>query len=731
MKSYRMIVSLAVVLAWGFGATAMAGTVGIWHFDGSGTNEMDVKSEFSYFSDSDFVVDVKKVGTHSLSVDEAPSADVGALIDLGENIDLNGDTTFGIAFWICRTEEETQWGSVLGFEGGMAVKHYGGASTDWYYLSNPGFVNLGNPWDQRITLPLNTWTHVAITADGQEGRVFVNNSLPSYNHAAQTSLGLNANGLLYLGTSDPWASFVGCHIDELIISDEACGATWVNDIYNATVGGQNYPDDFNACADVAKAGKIMLGDINADCLIDLQDFSTLVNSWMMVNQFGPGRAGEMLNIRMENPDWTLQAGQVEERYFVVNEKPIIGAFVAQRKFRTAADAATIVDSLAQHHCNTAIIRMANMLVDDGPTRRFIDMAHGKGLFVYAISPIHGPVGKELLDEHPEIAMVDQYGQPLDYPCLKSTEYAQYLSETYTSSTYTEMGIDGFVIDEPAFPDYSMAYNYGRLGCYCSTCQAAYQAMYGQAMPVINLPSDYGTTAFNNVIAFRQSVFTDWIDNFTSILKTAAGDIPIQIVFCPDVVSSSTKGYLTIAEACSVDVDDIISVRGINTIGSDPYWNAWGQLPSWYANYIPQFCDAPHAQMKGSWFWMQAYLETPDQVSRGIHAGEVTTAIQNSVGLGADAALIWAYDGFSQEIYTWDDYFDEFAEAMEPYLIRVSEYVTVSLDDPTSASSFDVTQVSPGRYRLRINAVSSSIGSNLVVTFQNALGVKRNLTFDVQ
>ena len=260
-----------------------SGPVSIWHFENAGLDSMESEGTMTYSSPSGFSNTVRKVGGYSFHADETASVASPGIINLTGKAVINGDETFGIAFWVYRTTDVTGWEALFSFgNNGMRIRHYGGASLDWYYLSNPGFVNLGNPWEQRITLPINTWTHVAITADGQEGRVFVNNQLASFNHANQTGAGLLAGDKIFLGNLDNWEPTVGCYIDELVINNATCDAEWVDSVYNASISGVNLMCPGN-CQEAKYMGQLLDGDVNNDCLVDSADMAYLLDHWLESN----------------------------------------------------------------------------------------------------------------------------------------------------------------------------------------------------------------------------------------------------------------------------------------------------------------------------------------------------------------------------------------------------------------------------------------------------------------
>ncbi len=153
---------------------------------------------------------------------------------------LNGSKTLGIAFWVYRVKNTADYGSILSFgKGKFMIEHVGGGNPDpRFQLKSPGFCNFGGTWNHSLMIPANEWAHVAITADGVNGRIIVNGQTKWT--FPQTDNGLNGSDTLYLGSQAGDDGPIDCYIDELILSDRATGEEWARDIYNRTKDGQNY-----------------------------------------------------------------------------------------------------------------------------------------------------------------------------------------------------------------------------------------------------------------------------------------------------------------------------------------------------------------------------------------------------------------------------------------------------------------------------------------------------------
>lgn len=158
----------------------------------------------------------------------------------GRAASLNGSRTFGIAFWIYRVRNTADYGSILSFgDGKFMIEHVGGGNPDpRFQLKSPGFCDFGGTWKHALMIPANEWTHVTVTADGENGRIIVNGETKW--KFPQTGKGLNGGDILYLGSRQGDTGPIDCYIDELILSDKPAGEEWARKIYNHTKNGQNY-----------------------------------------------------------------------------------------------------------------------------------------------------------------------------------------------------------------------------------------------------------------------------------------------------------------------------------------------------------------------------------------------------------------------------------------------------------------------------------------------------------
>lgn len=253
----------------------------LWHLDGDFYETMETGSYSLGWYGEHFSESYYKVGV--AATDCATDINTRARIQLEGDARLSGLTGFGIAFWVYRVNNRQDYGSILSFGTGcMEIEHVGpGNDERWFYVRNSGFCDFNGKWNHYVWLPRDTWTHVAITADGSTGRIILN-GVPTWS-ASQTGLGFNAGNVLYLGgESTETGGLIDCYIDEIVFTNKPVGTAWGVDIYNATLNGRSLLT-ISDCEEVINMGLLIDGDINKDCYVNMLDLALMANHWLECN----------------------------------------------------------------------------------------------------------------------------------------------------------------------------------------------------------------------------------------------------------------------------------------------------------------------------------------------------------------------------------------------------------------------------------------------------------------
>ena len=93
----------------------------------------------------------------------------------------------------------------------------------------------GLPLDARgvASLPLNTWTHLAVTYDGTTLRLYVNGS--QVGSRAVASPLLTSTGVLRFGGNSVWGEFFAGRIDEVRLYNRALAVAEIQADMNAPI----------------------------------------------------------------------------------------------------------------------------------------------------------------------------------------------------------------------------------------------------------------------------------------------------------------------------------------------------------------------------------------------------------------------------------------------------------------------------------------------------------------
>src|SRR4029077_14019856 len=165
-------------------------------------------------------------GTNSLvTIPDAPA------LDLSSSMTLEA--------WVYPSALGTSaWRTIIFKEqpAGMAYALYGHDGS-----APVGQLNNGSEQNTEATapLPLNTWTHVATTYDGQTLRLYVNGALTK--SLAVTGSIMSSNGALQIGGNAFWGEYFAGRIDDVRVYAGARSAPQVSSDMNTPVSSGGTP----------------------------------------------------------------------------------------------------------------------------------------------------------------------------------------------------------------------------------------------------------------------------------------------------------------------------------------------------------------------------------------------------------------------------------------------------------------------------------------------------------
>ncbi|MFA9479452.1 LamG-like jellyroll fold domain-containing protein [Phycisphaerales bacterium AB-hyl4] len=650
---------------------AMAGEVeivGLWSFDDDTADRTGSWSGFGSSAHGGITLDEQRVGIGAYSAVHGPETRTNwrhhatGRIILANEAAIDGATAFGMALWARPVKVWTSRGRIISFgPEAFGIGNVPGDREGQFRLANADFVDAEAL--APFTLPMDEWTHIAVTADGETVRLLINGEVIS--EAAQTGP-LNGGEQLYLGAiGSGGVGLLSTYIDELVFVRGPADAAWAQSIYEATRSGEPLPYEMPPPP-----------------------------------PFEPVERDTSKYLRLSVDDIELTAGTLERIDFTATETPLFGVYIPQRMLRDEAVTREVIEDLEAHHCNTIIVRLGWCI----ERASLLQLFHEHNFRVFVI--VAPPYGADLVREHADVARRNQEGDTLDTASFYDERYIEYLRETWLAEGLKGRGIDGLILDEPAMRDYRIALREGKLYHAHPAEQAAYRRMHGGPYPSdLDLTEHRGTQDYERVMAFRRRMVSEWLQLVEEVVHSRGPNVQYHIVVTPDVVSNyrHSGGFLRASEAAAVDVEALLRSDGLHGIQMTAYLNAWGgHSPAWAQQFLPLFKDKAHEHGKASIFWAQAYLESQRHVERGIQPGNVGQLIDYTVGEGVDGMFVWSYRGFSQDDYNWDDYFEEFSEAAARHVDRPAEGLKVEVVDDNANAARRVRELGAGEYQLQIS-----------------------------
>lgn len=168
-----------------------------------------------------------RIGSNALTLNGSTQS-----VDVTDNTLLNVTTGFTLAAWVNPSQAMTTWTAI-------AVKNY----RYFLYAASAGVCGAGAPLGGYHTgsvevdacdptpLPANTWTHLAITYDGANLKLYRNGNLTPVATAAATATLTATTGTLQIGASQYGENFLG-NIDDVYLYNYARTAAEVKALYD-------------------------------------------------------------------------------------------------------------------------------------------------------------------------------------------------------------------------------------------------------------------------------------------------------------------------------------------------------------------------------------------------------------------------------------------------------------------------------------------------------------------
>jgi hypothetical protein len=211
----------------------ITGLVGAWGFEeGSGTTTADASghtltgtlSNATWTTAGKFGKALAFNGTN-------------AWVTVADNTLLHLTNGMTVEAWVKPAATSTNWTSAVMKERGTNGLAYALYATDGANKPPAGYINRGADVEAAGTsvLPLNTWSHLAVTYDGANIRLYVNGT--QVGTKAQTGNITSSTSPLRFGGDSPWGEYFNGLIDEVRVYSVALTAAQIQTDMNTPVGG--------------------------------------------------------------------------------------------------------------------------------------------------------------------------------------------------------------------------------------------------------------------------------------------------------------------------------------------------------------------------------------------------------------------------------------------------------------------------------------------------------------
>ncbi len=256
-------------------------------------------------------------------------------------------------------------------------------------------------------------------------------------------------------------------------------------------------------------------------------------------------------------------------------------------------------------------------------KMIFDITHENGMEVWADPWAFGWVfgGEEfsafLLENRDEWQMTNT-GEYSPNACLRSMKFRNLMKEWI--DTVKECGADVVLWDEPHFR-IPKEDELGKVWtCRCEKCMTEFKAKYGFDMP---------TEMTEEVMEFRDNTIVEFLKELMDYAKSRG--LRNAVCFLP-----LEGGIVSLR-----DVEKVVSLDSLDTVGSDPYWFSFERFTGmgrreFVEYWVKKIQKLAMKYGKDTHFWVQAF-----KVPAG-REEELVDGVKQMMDLGVDNVAFWGY-----------------------------------------------------------------------------------------
>src|SRR5690606_8625597 len=97
-------------------------------------------------------------------------------------------------------------------------------------------------------------------------------------------------------------------------------------------------------------------------------------------------------------------------------------------------------------------------------------------------------------------------------------------------------------------------------------RAAFERMYGEPYPEIDVKADEGSEKWEKVMAFRRQIVLDWLGLLKEVAQERAPGVAFHVNLTPDAVERHRgQSGMTSADSTAIDVDALLKTGWLDGI----------------------------------------------------------------------------------------------------------------------------------------------------------------------
>lgn len=264
----------------------------------------------------------------------------------------------------------------------------------------------------------------------------------------------------------------------------------------------------------------------------------------------------------------------------------------------------------------------------GTIGRMVQLSHAVGLEVqvgpWGLGRTFGGEAESLFTAtNPEVGQVLDSGRPTTAGCPNHERFRAFVRSWAEAAV--ETGADRIFWDEPHWVRPShFDEPEERWGCRCDKCRARFRESFGEEMP---------TTLTPEVAAFRETCLVEFIADLVGHVASIGGRSTVCLL-------PLTEGTLGLS-----DWSAVAALPGLDTLATDPYWQAFGRpVVPFVTEFAQRLAALSVEHGVGAQLWIQGFHLGPED------EGDIRAAVAAARSAGVSDLWTWGYEACGHMTY---------------------------------------------------------------------------------